>query len=138
MLIARYFAKEQATIGSLEAETASVAQQLEEMAEEHGGEEGLLTEAKNEKDKITRASITSRVKEIKGRAELADELKVLKDYLALIEKEAEANDRVKDVQRDLEAKVGKTSCAASMAALDEPAGRRGLKRMRKGTSRLSR
>ena len=30
---------------------------------------------------------------------------MLKDYLALIEKEAEANDRVKDVQRDLEAKV---------------------------------
>ncbi len=105
VLIARYFAKEQATIESLEAETAAIAQQLEEMAEEHGGEEGLLTEAKNEKDKITRASITSRVKEIKGRAELADELKVLKDYLALIEKEAEANDRVKDVQRDLEAKV---------------------------------
>ena len=105
VLIARYFAKEQATIESLEAETASVAQQLEEMAEEHGGEEGLLAEAKNEKDKITRASVTSRVKEIKGRAELADELKVLKDYLSLIEKEAEANDRVKDVQRDLEAKV---------------------------------
>ena len=79
--------------------------QLEEMAEEHGGEEGLLAEAKNEKDKITRASITSRVKEIKGRAELADELKVLKDYLALIEKEAKANDLVKDVQRDMEAKV---------------------------------
>ena len=105
VLIARYFAREQAAIESLEAEAASVAQQLEEMAEEHGGEEGLLAEAKNEKDKLTRVSVTARLKEIKGRAELADELTVLKEYLSLIEKEAEANDRVKAAQKDMEAKV---------------------------------
>ncbi len=105
VLIARYFAKEQAAIEKLEAEAAAIAQQLEEMAEEHGGEEGLLAEAKNEKGKITKAAVTARLKEIKGDAEFADELKVLKDYLALLEKEAEANNRVKDAQKELEAKV---------------------------------
>ena len=105
LLIARYFAKEQAAIESLEAEAAALAQQMEEMAEEHGGEEGLLAEAKNEKGKITKASVTARLKEIKGDAEFADERKVLKDYLALLEKEAEANDRVKEAQKELEAKV---------------------------------
>lgn len=105
LLIARYFAKEQAAIESLEAEAATFTQQLEEMAEEHGGEEGLLAEAKNDKDKLTRASVAARLKEIRGDAEFADERKALEDYLALLEKEAEAGDRVRKAQKELEAKV---------------------------------
>jgi type I restriction enzyme M protein len=105
VLIARYFAKEQAAIEKLEAEAAALTQQLEELAEEHGGEEGLLAEAKNEKGKITKAAVTARLKEIKGDADFADEKKVLEDYLALLEKEADANDQVKKAQKELEAKV---------------------------------
>lgn len=105
LLIARYFAKEQEAIESLEAEAAAIAQQLEEMAEEHGGEDGLLAEVKNEKGKITKAAVTTRLKEIKGDAEFADERKALEDYLALLEKEAEANERVKKAQKELETKV---------------------------------
>jgi type I restriction enzyme M protein len=105
LLIARYFAKEQAAVESLEAEAAAIEQQLEEMAEEHGGEEGLLADAKNDNEKLTKASVTARLKEIKGDAEFADEQKVLEDYLALLEKEFEANERVKKVQNDLETKV---------------------------------
>jgi type I restriction enzyme M protein len=105
LLIARCFAKEQAAIESMETEAAALAQQLEEMAEDHGGEEGLLADAKNDKDKLTKASVTARFKEIKGDADFADEERLLKDYLALLEKEAEANDRVKKAQRELETKV---------------------------------
>jgi type I restriction enzyme M protein len=105
VLIARYFTKEQVSIWKLEAEAAAISQQLEEMAEEHGGEEGLLAEVKNDKDKITKATVTARLKEIKDDADFADERKVLEDYFALLEKEAAADSRVKDAQRDLEAKV---------------------------------
>ena len=49
LIIARYFAADQAAIEKLEAEVAAIEQELEEMAEEHGGEEGLLEEAKNDK-----------------------------------------------------------------------------------------
>jgi type I restriction enzyme M protein len=105
LLIARYFAKEQAAIESLEAEAAAFAQSMEEMAEEHGGEEGLLAEVKNEKGKITKTAVTARLKEIKGDAEFADELKALEDYFAVLEKETEANDQVKKAQKELEAKV---------------------------------
>ena len=49
--------------------------------------------------------MTARLKEIKDDAEFADELKVLKDYLALLEKEAVANDLVKQTQKELEAKI---------------------------------
>lgn len=105
ILIARYYAKEQAAVEKLEADAAALAQQLEEMAEELGGEEGLLAEAKNDKDKLTKASVAARLKEIKGDAECADEQKVLGEYLVLLDKEAEANDKVKQAQKDLEAKV---------------------------------
>ena len=75
------------------------------MAEEHGGEEGLLADAKNDNDKLTKGSVTARLREIKDDAEFADEQKVLEDYLALLEKESEVNDRVKKAQKDLETKV---------------------------------
>ena len=105
LLIARYFAKEQTTIEKLEAEAAAVTQQLAEMAEEYGGEEGLLAEVKNDKDKITKAAVTARLKEAKDDAEFADEQKVLEDYIALLEKEIDADSRVKVAQKELEAKV---------------------------------
>jgi type I restriction enzyme M protein len=105
LVIARYFAAEQAAIGRLEAEIAAIEQAMEEMAEEHGGEEGLLEAAKNDKDKLTKASVAARLKEIKGDADAADERKVLNDYLALIEKEAATSAKVKDAQEALMAKV---------------------------------
>ncbi len=105
LVIARYFAAEQAAIEKLEAEVAAIEQAMEEMAEEHSGEEGLLEEAKNEKDKLTKASVAARLNEIQGDAEAADERKVLNDYLALIEKEAATSARVKAAQEELMAKV---------------------------------
>ena len=105
LVIARYFAAEQATIEKLESEVAAIAQAMEEMAEEHSGEEGLLEEAKNDKDKLTKASVTERLKEIKGDADSADERKVLKEYLALIEKEAATSAKVKAAQEALLTKV---------------------------------
>jgi type I restriction enzyme M protein len=66
LVIARYFAIEQTAIEKLEAEVAASEQALEEMAEEHGGEEGLLADATNDKGKITRASVSSRLKELKS------------------------------------------------------------------------
>ena len=62
LIIARYFAAEQNAIEKLEAEVAAIEQSMEEMAEEHGGEEGLLEAAKNDKDKLTKASVAARLK----------------------------------------------------------------------------
>ena len=92
-------------IEKLEAEVAAIEQAMEEMAEEHSGEEGLLEEAKNDKDKLTKASVAARLKETMGDADAADEGKVLNDYLALIEKEAANSAKVKDAQDVLMAKV---------------------------------
>ncbi|MBZ5536968.1 MAG: type I restriction-modification system subunit M [Acidobacteriia bacterium] len=105
LVIARYFAAEQAAIEKLESGVAATEQAMEEMAEEHSGEEGLLEAAKNDKDKLTKASVAARLKEIKGDADSGEERKVLDDYLALIEKGAATGAMVKDAQDALLAKV---------------------------------
>jgi type I restriction enzyme M protein len=98
--------KEQAAIEALEAQLAALAQQMEEMAEEHGGEGGLLEDAKNDKDKLTKASVAARLKEIgKTDPDTADERKVLQDYLALIEHDADTGAKLKAAQDALMAKV---------------------------------
>ncbi len=66
LVIARYYPKEQTAIEALEAQLAALAQQMEEMAEEHGGEGGLLEDAQNDKDKLTKASVAARLKDIKS------------------------------------------------------------------------
>ncbi len=105
LLIARYYASEQAAIEALEAQVATIQQQIEELAEEQGGEGGLLEDARNEKDKLTKASVAARLKEIKTDRDAADERKVLEEYLALTEQEADSGMKLKTAQDSLTVKV---------------------------------
>jgi type I restriction enzyme M protein len=105
LLVARYFAAEQAAVDGLEAEVAAAEQAMEELVEEHGGDEGLLAEAKNDKEKVTKASVTARLKEIKRDTDAADERKVLTEYLALAEKEAAASAKAKAAKEALTEKL---------------------------------
>ena len=105
LLIARYFKSEQAAIDQLEAETATIEQAMEEMAEEHGGEDGLLEEAKTDAGKLTKASVTARLREIRENSDASDERKVLNEYLALIEKEAVFKTATKTAAENLSRKV---------------------------------
>ena len=105
LVIARYFAKDQSAIEALEARQAALEQQLEEMAEEHGGEGGLLEDAKNDKDKLTKASATARLKEIKTDTDAADERQALQEYLGLVEQESVVSSSVKTAEVALIVKV---------------------------------
>ncbi len=101
LVIARYFAKEQAAIEKRETDIATLQQQMEEMAEEHIGEGGLLEDAKNDKDKLTKASVVARLKDIQRDADAADERKLLADYLRLSDQEAIASTALKTEQESL-------------------------------------
>ena len=108
LIVTRYFAAEKAVIEQLEAERDGISRQMEEMDEEHGGEDGLLNEAKNDKDKLTKASVKSRLAAAEeGGADVAEpgEIPLLRKYLALVEQEATASKKVKDTQKTLDAKV---------------------------------
>ena len=104
-VIARYFTKEQAAVETLEAQIAAIQQQMEELAEEHCGEGGLLEDAKNDKDKLTKASAAARLKDIKNDPDGVDEREVLREYLTLAEDEGEASAKLKTAQEALMTKV---------------------------------
>lgn len=108
------YAKEQAEIEVFEAQIAALQQQIEELAEEHSSEGGLLEEARNDKDKLTKASAAARLKDIKSDKDAAEERKVLKEYVALSEQETEVSGELKMTQDGLMVKV-----AAKYAQLTE-------------------
>lgn len=105
LVIARYFAKAQSHIEALEAQAAGIDQQFEELAEEHGGEGGLLEDAKNEKDKLTKLSVAARLKDIKADKDAAEERKALQGYLDLSEQAASVGTQLKAAQDALNQQV---------------------------------
>ncbi len=52
LIVARYFADEQAQVDDLTAKAEAAAQAVEEYVEEHGGDEGLLADAVDDKGKL--------------------------------------------------------------------------------------
>jgi type I restriction enzyme M protein len=105
LIIARYFEGDAKAVEQCVAERDAISRQIEELDEEHGDEEGLLAEAKNDKGKLTKVSAKARLAATKGDRDAVDERKLLNAYLDLIEQEATANKKVKDAQKALEAKV---------------------------------
>jgi len=105
LIINRYFAADQQYIENLEAAREAITRQMEELDEEHGGEGGLLEEAKNDKGKITKASINVRLKDILTDPDATDERAMLNEYFTLLEQETEASKKIKDAQKALDAKV---------------------------------
>jgi type I restriction enzyme M protein len=84
LVVARYFAKQQAALEAKQAELEAVTASLAELEEEHGGEEGVLGAL----EKLAKADVNARLKEIKGDKESQDEASVLKRWLKLSESEA--------------------------------------------------
>jgi type I restriction enzyme M protein len=105
LLIARYFLSEQADIDNKEAEVASIEQAMEELKEEHSGEEGLLADVIDENGKIAKGAVTTRLKEIKDDKDYADERAALDGYVTLINQKSEADKKLKEATKALEAKV---------------------------------
>jgi type I restriction enzyme M protein len=105
LIIKRYFAADQLNIEHLEAEREALTRQMEELDEEHGGEGGLLEEARNEKGKITKASVKARLKDIFTDPDATDERIMLNTYFTPLEEETEVSKKVKDAQKALDVKV---------------------------------
>jgi type I restriction enzyme M protein len=103
LLVARYFAAEQAALEALQAEHESLNAGLEELNEEHAIEGGLLEEAKNDKGKITKASLKARLGQLT--VEEDEEMELLERYARLMDAAAEAGRKVKEAQKALDEKV---------------------------------
>ena len=104
LVIKTYFAKEQTALDGLNATLEQIGVDMDSLKDEHGGEDGLLSEV-IDNDKISKASVQKRIKEIKNSKDDADELALLEKYLALFDKEADIKKAIKDAEKDLEKKV---------------------------------
>ena len=92
LIVARYFSEEQAVIDRLVVALDSVTARLTEMEEEHGGEDGAFAEL----DKVNKASVAARLKEIKGDKDATDEAAALNHWSTLNNQEVGLKKRLKE------------------------------------------
>lgn len=107
LLIDRYFQAEQQAIEEMELKKEEISRQKEELEEEQSGEEGPLEEVKNDKGKITKGNLQKRIREMKKEPDSAEELKILHDYLALMDSETTANREIREARKKLTEQVSK-------------------------------
>ena len=106
LIIQEYLAKEQKAIDDLETESETLNAKMDELREEHGGEDGLLANAIDDKGKISKGNLTKAIKELwKRNADNADEYDMLQTYKKLMDEEAEIQTKIKTANAELEKKV---------------------------------
>lgn len=101
LVVNRYFASEKQAIEELQNKLDNASLEIEELKEENSGEEGYFADF----EKINKANVTSRIKEIKGKPDDAEELNVMEKYILLTEQESEAKKKIKEDEKALDAKV---------------------------------
>ena len=103
LIVARFFAAEQVKVDTLQSLLDSASQELETYLEENSGEDGLLNDALNDKDKVTKATVTARLK----LATDPDEKAALKQAKKLFDAEFDAKKALKEAQDSLDLAVFK-------------------------------
>ena len=105
LIVQRFFSEEKHVIDELEAQREAIIQEIDELTEEHSGEEGLLEDAKNEKGKLTKISLKNRIKEFKNNEGLEDEMVIIKQAQKLLEQESAFASKIKFQQLELDKKT---------------------------------
>jgi len=107
LVINRYFKTEKQAIADLETQKETIASKLTEIEEEHSAEDGYFAEL----DKVNKANITKRIKEVKtyGRMspdnDQSNELAIFQQYLDLLTKQTATNKKIKQTEKDLDNKL---------------------------------
>jgi type I restriction enzyme M protein len=101
LIVARYFAGEQQTIDELAAKLETVSARLAELEEEHSGEQGAFAEF----DKVNRANVSARWREVKDDKEACNDATVLGEWLKLNGEEVAIKRRLKEAEDALDAKA---------------------------------
>jgi type I restriction enzyme M protein len=101
LVVAKYFAAEQEAIDTLAAGLEAASSKLAELEEEEGGDEGAFSDF----DKVSRAAVAARLKEIKGDAEAKAEAAVLSEWLALDAEAAALKKQLKAAKSELDSQA---------------------------------
>lgn len=100
-VVNRFFVAEKEAIENLNAEKESIVVEFTELEEEHSGDDGYFAEL----DKLNKANVQARIKELKGEEDVEEEIKVLKSYLNLGERQATTNKKIKEAEAQLDKKL---------------------------------
>lgn len=103
LLVNRFFAAEQTELEQLQTNLDTATQELESYLEENSGEDGLLAEALNDKDKVTAATVKARLKLATDK----DERAALKQVQKLFDDESDGKKALKAQQDKLDLLVFK-------------------------------
>jgi len=98
LLARQLYADATELIEGLITQLEEASSRLAELEEEHGGDEGAFAEL----EKLSKASINARIKEIKKDPEAAEELAVLREWLELSEEEAATKKALKAAEAELD------------------------------------
>jgi type I restriction enzyme M protein len=98
LLVLQLFADDLEMIEGLRAELEESSSRLAELEEEHGGEEGYFAEL----EKLNKANVAARIKEIRNDPDAADELAALREWLLLSESEPKTKRALKTAEADLD------------------------------------
>jgi len=101
LLVLQLFADNLEMIEGLRAELEESSSRLAELEEEHGGEEGYFAEL----EKLNKANVAARIKEIRKEPDAADELAALREWLLLSESEPKTKRALKTAEADLDAQA---------------------------------
>lgn len=102
LVITRYFSQEQQELDELQSQLDEVGRQVEELTEEHGGEEGLLSDVTTDTGKVSKPQVASRLREIKNSPDDVEELTILQKFLELSEQESGIKKQIKTAEENLD------------------------------------
>jgi type I restriction enzyme M protein len=108
LLVARYYASEQKEIEQLIARVESVDATLEELEQEQIGDEDAFADARTEAEegkegKVTRATVTARLKQIKSDKDAKEEVVLLSRWIKLDDEQSLTRKKLKEAEAALDA-----------------------------------
>lgn len=89
LVINRFLASEYQELVSIETELESIQAEIVSFEEEHAGDEGVLSDATNDKGTITKTTLTAFIKEIKANPAEKETLSVANELLKLFNRDAQ-------------------------------------------------
>lgn len=101
-IVDAYFADKKEEIQQLEANLESIQSEISQYEEEHAVEEGLLEEACNDNGKITKTTLTKRMKEVKLDANEKEAYQLMQKVQKLFTQQTTLNTKLKAAIKELD------------------------------------
>jgi len=98
LLVATYFSAEKAVLENKQSELETLQASITELEEEHSSEEGAFSEL----EKINKAEVNKRLKDIKGKADFKEETKALNEWITLDTQQSELRANIKKLEEALD------------------------------------